>query len=186
MTTAEYGSKQLLNQETTGGNDERLVVQEQLADWLGFTPDELAANRSGRLSTRQHRDMLYRHVGDLVRGAVAFCLGCILLATVAQSADRVWEQVLSGMAFVALIVLGGTWVLAIARLAHPQVHTVSGSLCRGANPAKPHVVIGSTSLRITFRRWKHLPDHFGGRYRAYYDSLNTLLSVELIDEDIPT
>lgn len=152
-----------------------------LARWFGFTPDELALNRAGCLSTRQRQNVLFQGVRVIVLGVVLIVLNVMLAAAVAPGARSGPQQA----AFGALIVLIAAIIVLVLRAAgevlFPRVRCVCGPLSPAGSARQPLLRAGDRLLAISYRRWRRL-GVFGDRpYRAYYAG-RTLLSVEPGDD----
>ncbi len=166
--------------------DGQPLSAEELSALFGFEPDALPANRAGRLSDRQRQDLLYRCIGHLLHGLVMLMLGAALIALVRPLARTGWECALWIGVCVLWLVLGALWLAAVRDVARPQVRVATGPLRRSGDAAHPALLAGEVLLRLSYRRWKRLPEAFPGRYRAYYGPARDLLSVEPAFEDLET
>jgi hypothetical protein len=81
--------------------NEEQPAPDELAALFGFTLEELALNRAGRLSDHQRQTLFFLSVGYLVRGLVLVVLNVILAATVADTVHTTGHMV----AFVVLCLL---------------------------------------------------------------------------------
>lgn len=152
--------------------------QIDLARTFGFTPEELALNRAGRLSARQRQMVLYHSTGYLVRGVAALVLGVVLLAALVAGVERPWEWALFGAAVILLAGFALGLVIAAVRVARPAMQSATGPLTRAGTASRPAVQVGALALRVSYRRWKRLPPTLPGHYRVYYSTGRELLSVE--------
>ncbi len=146
-----------------------------LAELFGFTVQEAARNRAGQLSPRQRQQCIFASIGYIVRGLAVIVLVVVLATALPASVDPGWRIALYGMAGIMalLLIYGGT------RAIWPPVAQVAGTLRRTGDDWHPQLQIGDIRLRITYRRWKHLPDTLPGPYRVYYTSTtHQLLSIE--------
>lgn len=155
-----------------------------LSELFGFSPEALEANRAGRLTDEQRQDLFYHSVGYLVRGLVMLVLSLTLIASVTPLARTPLNQTLLAIACVALLALGGSWLIAAYRVVRPQVQAVSGAVQQAGDPAHPALAVGTVILRVPYRRWKRLPVTLPGEYRAYYGPTRSLLSIEPIPQEI--
>lgn len=149
---------------------------DELCALFGFTPDELALNRSGRLSARQRQTVRFRAIGLLVRGLAFVILTVILLASQAAQLRTGWQRALAiAVAALAIAVwLAGVWVVL-----RPDVRRVAGPCRRNGTPRHPLVNVGGEKLAVSYRRWKRLPPALPGTYVAYYSTPDhALLSIE--------
>lgn len=154
---------------------------DELARAFGFTLDELARNRRGKLSLRQRQQVVFQSIGYIVRGVAFLVLGGVLAAALVPTLNRRWEwAAFVGMCAV-LVGLAAYLAFAAVRIARPVVRTATGPLVRAGSANRPRVRVGSLDLRVPFRRWKRLPLILPGRYRAYYArGVYNLLSIERV------
>lgn len=155
----------------------------ELGRSFGFTPEELALNRAGRVSDRQRQTIIFRCVGYVVRGVALVVLIVTLAAAVAPTLHTEWQTAL----FAALCLLGlliaGLLFRAAVVIRRSPVHIATGSLSRSGDARHPAVTVGGVTLRISFRRWKRLPAAYPGTFRAYYGPELNLLSLEPAAKD---
>ncbi|HEX3050095.1 MAG TPA: hypothetical protein VHP83_05525 [Aggregatilineaceae bacterium] len=150
-----------------------------MQDKLGFTSDELALNRAGRLSSRQRQQLFFQSIGYLVRGAGMLVLTIILAFYLVPRINESWEKIAFGVVWLLMGVSTGLMIFAAVQVACPSVRSVTGSLERAGTLKDPRVRIGTHEMRISRRRWKHLAASYPGTYRAYYVRFaGNLLSVE--------
>ncbi len=151
---------------------------------FGFTPEELALNRAGRLSDRQRQTVVFRSVGYLIRGLALVALAVVLAAAVAPTIHTPGQIGLFAALCVLVLIIAGLLVRAAFVVAHPAVQAASGPLVRSGDARHPAITVGGVTLRTSYRRWKRLPAAFPGSYRAYYYGPElTLLSLERAAED---
>lgn len=151
---------------------------DELAALLGFTPEELACNRAGQFSERQHQTLFFLSVGYLVRGLALTVLNIVLTVAVIDTIHKTWQ--IAGFVLLCLLV-GGIIILlfrAAYQIGFPQVETITGTLRRGDDAWHPTIFAGDVELRVSFRRWKRLKESYPGQYRFYVAPSLILLSVE--------
>ncbi|WP_162909923.1 hypothetical protein [Aggregatilinea lenta] len=153
---------------------------EALTRWFGFSLEELALNRVGRLSARQRQNVRFQGLCIIVVGGVLVLLDMLLTVTVAPTAKTMAEN----LALDALVLLNAVIVviigLAAVEILLPRVHTFTGPLCLAGTPRSPRLRAGDRLLVIPYRRWQrwqrlNAPDR--QLYRTYYVG-RTLLSIE--------
>ena len=179
-------SKMNANRQSTRlfSPDEHPLPVTALAELFGFAPETLEANRAGRLTDEQRQDLVYRSLGYMVRGLVMLVLSLTLIASVTPLAETPVNQALLAVACVALLALGGSWLIAAYRIVRPRVQSVSGPAQRAGDPAHPALTVGTVTLRVPYRRWKRLPATLPGEYCAYYGPTRSLLSIEPVLSEI--
>lgn len=152
---------------------------EALALWLGFSPEELALNRAGRLSDRQRQTVRFQGIRLVVVGAALILLNVLLAAAVAPTVPPSEKPAL-GVLVLLIAVLVFMVGRASAEVLLPHVHTVTGPLCTAGSARSPRLRAGNHLLVISYRRWQRWQklDAPGRQmYRTYYVG-RTLLSVE--------
>ena len=169
----------------TGAFKERTMNQgsvplssEELAALFGFTVEELALNRDGRLSKRQRQGMFYRSWGYLMRGLVLVIIGTGAVIMLTTGAGSALERALLGAVIALLGVSAALLIVDAFHVLRPTVRTAHGALRRGDDPWRPSVLVGEQVLSISTRRWRRLPRACPGTYRAYADPTGRLLSIE--------
>jgi hypothetical protein len=150
----------------------------ELINLFGFTPEELALNRSGRLSVRQRQQLFYQSLGHLIRGIAVIVLDLVLMASLAGEADLRWERWMLTGTGLALLATGLLLASASAQVLMPRVRHVSGVVQRSGDADRPRILAKDVELRLSFRRWKRLPPALPGTYRVFYGPGPNLLSLE--------
>lgn len=147
----------------------------QIASALGFTLDELALNRAGKLSPQQSWDALKGALtsGGLVVVALLAVLAMVLVVRPTGGLRFLYYGL--GLAGVALLVLLG-WQ-AILGAARKTVVTAEGALDLHGTGKGTVAVIGRARIPVSHRGLEVLRN--GGRYRMYYlGDANRFLSIE--------
>lgn len=159
------------------------LLPETLAGLFGFTLDELALNRDGKLSARQRQNVFYQSWGYLMRGIALVVFGTGLTIILGRTVDSARDRVLIAGIAVLQAVCAAFLILNTYRVLRPTVRTVTGPLRRGDDAWHPAVTVGGETVRISYRRWRRLQHAYPGTYRAYIDPAGRLLSVEPVLED---
>ena len=154
-----------------------LTINELIA-LFGFSPEALAANRAGSVTPPQRQDSLYRAAGMLVRGLGSLILNGILIAALRPRLNGQVESAAGGAVILLIALIAALWIASAIRAAHPRVSTCEGTVRRAGDARHPAIQVDHVILRISFRRWKHLPPVLPGAYRVYTTHGPRLLSLE--------
>jgi hypothetical protein len=163
-----------------------MPIDPQVADALGFSERELAANRSGTLSPAQRADVRRQVV--VAFGLELFMLGLLTLVVVADI--RLVTKIIACAVPLALAVVGvqGLWQT-IGDLVRPRVLSVQGPVKfvpqRGSTD--PGVLVVG-SFGHTLDRGSSVPDLMkaGENCRAYFLAASrTFLSLERLPPESP-
>lgn len=167
------------NRSTMAEDNQASLPVTALAALFGFEPDEVALNRAGRLSLRQRQDARYRDMSGVVRGTAGVVLTSILAASLhAQLSPAAQAALVAGIAALAALAIRAGY-----RMLYPGVARATGTLSRAGNARYPAIAIDGWMVRVSYRRWKRLPDT-PGRYVVYYTrTTRRLLSIEPWNED---
>lgn len=147
----------------------------QIASTLGFTLDELALNRAGKLSPQQSWEAVKGALtsGGLMVMALLAVLALVLVVRPTGGLRFLYYGL--GLAGLALFVLLG-WQ-AIAGAARKAVLTAEGPLDLHGTGKGTVAVIGGARIPVSHRGLEVLRN--GGRYRMYYlGDANRFLSIE--------
>jgi len=152
-----------------------------LARWFGFTPDELALNRAGRLSPRQRQTVFFQGVRVIILGVTLIVLSVMLAAAVAPGVRTGPQRVAFGVLLLLVAALGVLVLRAAGEVLYPRVRCVCGPLAPAGSPRQPLLRAGDRLLAISYKRWRRLGIFGDQPYRTYYAG-RTLLSVEPGDD----
>ncbi|NDJ77562.1 MAG: toll/interleukin-1 receptor domain-containing protein [Chloroflexi bacterium] len=154
----------------------------QLATLFGFTLEELELNRSGKLSSRQRsiyrQDARLSFIAALVLGLPA--LGA--LVAVVQTGLHCLRVSL-GVLSLLLGWLAITLFFATIQYLFGRINWAEGELRRSAEWTRPWIEVGNERIDIPLNIWQRLPTSYPGEFRAYFDPMEDLLSIEPVNEN---
>lgn len=162
-------------------------IDPRLADALGFSEGDLAANRSGALSPAQRADARRQVVAAI--GLELLMLGLLTLVTVADI-PLVAKVIACGVALALVVACAiGLWQT-VAAVVRPRVLSAQGParFVPERRSSVPRVLVVG-SFGHTLDNGSPVPQLLkaGERYRAYYLAVTrTLLSLERLSDDSPS
>ena len=151
-----------------------------LAQWFGFSAEELALNRAGYLSARQRQNVTFQGIGIILMGGTLILLDTLLAARVAPSARTQPERLALYVLVLLIVFLGIVISRGAADILVPRVRYVTGPLGAAGSARSPRLRAESHLLMISYRRWQRWQTLAAPErqiYRTYYVGI-TLLSVE--------